>query len=113
MVADMLGAPHQDRDPVAVGDHAAIDADIHDAGFGILGDAAAIGEEIAPAVEPVPMRRGKLVEIDVGALEDVLLHRSGVDDLGGMLPARMVRPILTSSRGCVSGGSPSIMAMRR
>src|SRR5262249_60193452 len=30
MVADMLRAPHQDRDPVVAGDHAPIDADIHD-----------------------------------------------------------------------------------
>ena len=32
---------------------------------------------------------------------------------GGTLPVSSVRPILTSSRACVSGGSPSIMAMRR
>ncbi len=32
---------------------------------------------------------------------------------GGMLPVRMVRPIFTSSRGWVSGGSPIIIAMRR
>jgi len=81
VVADMLRAPHQDRNPVMAGDHAAIDADIHDAGFGILGDAAAIGQEIAAAVEPVPIGRRKLVEIDVRPLEDVLLHRSGGDDL--------------------------------
>ncbi len=81
MMTDMLRAPHQDRDPVVARHHAAIDADIHDPGFGILGDAAAIGEEIAPAVEPVPMRRRKLVEIDVRAGEDVLLHRAGGDDL--------------------------------
>src|SRR5262249_11423199 len=33
--------------------------------------------------------------------------------LGATLPVRMVRPTLTSSRGWVSGGSPSIIAMRR
>ena len=36
MVADMLRAPHQDRDLVAAADHAAIDADIHHAGLGSL-----------------------------------------------------------------------------
>ena len=81
MMADMLRPPHQDRNGVVTADHAAIDADIHHAGFGILGDAAAISEEIAAAVEPVPMRRRKLVEVDVGAFEDVLLYRSGGDDL--------------------------------
>ncbi len=64
------------------GDHAAVDTDIHDSGFGILGDAAAVGEEVAAAVEPVPMGRRKLVEIDIRALEDVLLHWSGGDDFG-------------------------------
>ena len=32
---------------------------------------------------------------------------------GGMLPERMLRPIFTNSRGCVSGGIPIIIAMRR
>jgi hypothetical protein len=32
---------------------------------------------------------------------------------GGMAPLRMLRPSFTSSRGCVSGGSPIIIAMRR
>src|SRR5262249_8446149 len=78
--AEMLGAPPQDRNAVVAADHAAIDADIHDSRFRVLGDAAAKGEEIAAAVEPVPMRRRKFIEIDVGALEDVLLHRSASDD---------------------------------
>ena len=80
VVADMLGAPHQDRDGVAAGDHAAIDADVHDVGGRILGHDAGIGDEIAPAVEPVPVRRRQLVEIDVLADDDVLLARAGLDD---------------------------------
>ena len=32
---------------------------------------------------------------------------------GGTLPVRSVRPILTSSRSWVSGGSPIIIATRR
>src|SRR5260370_39935978 len=51
-----------------------------------MGDAAAVGEEIAPAVEPVPMGRRKLVEVDVRALENVLLHWSGGDDFGRDAP---------------------------
>ncbi len=39
VVADVLRAPHQDRDAVLVGDHAAIDADVHHAGVRVLGDA--------------------------------------------------------------------------
>ncbi len=81
VVPDVLGAPHQDRNLVTARDHAAIDADIHHPGLGILGDAAAIGEEIAPAIEPVPVRHRQLVEIDVLAGDDVFLHRPGCDDL--------------------------------
>ena len=51
------------------------------AGLGVLGDAAAVGEEIASAVEPVPIRRRQVVEVDVLAGDDVLLHRPGRDDL--------------------------------
>src|SRR5262249_39647689 len=65
------------------GDHAAIDADVHYSGYGIFGDAASIREEVAPAIEPVPMRGRKFVEIDVWTLEDILLHRTGCDQLGG------------------------------
>ena len=36
-------------------DHAAINSDIHDIGVGILGDDAGIGEDVAPAVEAVPL----------------------------------------------------------
>ena len=81
VLADMLGLPQQDRDFVLARHHAAIDADVHHAGVVVLGDAAAIGEEIAPAVEPVPPRRRQLVEVDVVAGDDVLLHRPGGDDL--------------------------------
>src|SRR5260370_42098914 len=51
-----------------------------------MGGAAAVGEEMAPAVEPVPMGRRKLVEVDVRALENVLLHWSGGDDFGRDAP---------------------------
>ena len=81
VLAEVLRAPHQDRHVVLVGDHAAIDADIHHAGFRIARDAAAVGLQVAAAVDPVPPRGGKRVEIDVVALEDVLLARAGVDDL--------------------------------
>ena len=90
MLADMLGLPHQDRDLGLARHHAAIDADIHHAGVVVLGDAAAIGKEIAPAVEPVPPRRRKLVEVDVVAGDDVLLHRAGGDDLRGNAAAEHV-----------------------
>ena len=80
MVADMLRAPHQDGNAIVAGEHAAVDADVHGSRFRVPGDAAAVGEEVAAPVEPVPMRRGKLVEVDVGALEDVLFHGAGGDD---------------------------------
>ena len=80
VLADMLGAPHQDGDFGLARHHAAVDADIHDAGVVVLGDAAPVGEEIAPAVEPVPPRRRKFVEIDGVAEDDILLHRAGGDD---------------------------------
>src|SRR5215471_3029 len=77
----MLGPPHQDRDFVLARHHAAINADIHHAAVVILGDAAPIGEEIAPAIKAVPPRRRQLVEIDIVAGDDVLFHRTGADDL--------------------------------
>ena len=80
VMADMLRAPHQDRDLVLAADHAAIDADIHHAGVGILGDDAAIGENVAAAVDPIPLRHRKFVEIDIVAFDDVLLDRAGLDD---------------------------------
>ncbi len=80
MLADMLGLPQQDRDFVLARHHAAIDADVHHAGVVVLGDAAAIGEEVAAAVEPVPPRRRQLVEVDVVAGDDVLFDRAGGDD---------------------------------
>ena len=80
VMADMLGAPHQDRNVVLVADHAAIDADIHHIGVGILGDDAAVSHDVAAAVEPVPLRHRQLVEIDVIAFDDVLLDRTGRDD---------------------------------
>src|SRR6516164_1675108 len=83
MMSDMLRPPHQDRDRIVPGDHAAIDADVHYSGYGIPGDAASISEEVTAAIEPVPMRGRKFVEIDVGTLENVLLHRTGCDKLGG------------------------------
>ena len=90
VLADMLGLPHQDRNLGLARHHATVDADIHHAGVVVLGDAAAIGEEIAPAVEPVPPRRWKVVEVDVGAGDDVLLHRAGGDDPGGNAAAENV-----------------------
>ena len=81
VMADMLGAPHQDRNRVLAGDHAAIDADIHHAAVGILGDDAAIGENVAAAVGTVPMRHRELIKIDVVAFDDVFLHRTGLDDV--------------------------------
>ena len=80
MMADMLGAPHQDRNLVARRQHAAIDADIHHPGRRVLGHHARIGDEIAAAVEPVPVRHREVVEIDVLAGDDVLLDRAGLDD---------------------------------
>src|SRR5207245_9417276 len=80
MMADMLGAPHQHRDTVAARQHAAIDADVHRAGRRLPGHAARIGEDVAPAVEPIPMPHGELVEIDVAAAADILLGRpAGAD----------------------------------
>ena len=80
MVADMLCAPHQDRNSIATCQHATIDADVHHIGRRILGDHASIGENVAAAVEPVPMRHRKVVQVDVFAGDDVFLHRSGFDD---------------------------------
>jgi hypothetical protein len=47
----------------------------------MIPDAAAVGEEIASAVEPVPPWCRELIEVDVLAGEDVLLHRTGRHDL--------------------------------
>ena len=80
VLADMLRPPHQDGDFVAAGEHAAIDADIHHARARVLGDHAAIGEDVAAAVEPVPIGHRQLFEIDILAGDDVLLHRAVVDD---------------------------------
>ncbi len=77
----MLGPPHQDRDFVLACHHAAINADIHHTAVVVPGDAAPIGEEITPTVEPVPPWRRQLVEVDIVAGDDVLLHRAGVDEL--------------------------------
>src|SRR5215470_5775418 len=78
----MLSAPHQNRDFVLARYHAAINADIHHASVVVLGDATPISEEIASAVEAVPPRRRQLIQVDVIASDDILLHRSGADDLG-------------------------------
>ena len=80
MVADVLRAPHQDRDAVLGGHHAAIDADVLHAGGRVLGDHAAIGEDVAAAIDPVPLRHRKLVEVDVLAGDDVLLAGAVLDD---------------------------------
>src|SRR6202022_4172755 len=42
---------------------------------------AAMWGGMAARVGAVPMRGRKVVEIDVGTLENVLLHRSGCDEL--------------------------------
>ena len=41
---------------------------------------AGIGDDIAAAVEPVPVRRREVVEVDVLAGDDVLLARAVLDD---------------------------------
>ncbi len=81
VLPDMLRPPHQDRDHVLARHHAAIDADIHHAGVMILGDDTAVGENIAAAIGAIPLRRRKIVEVDVVAFDDVLFHRTGGDDL--------------------------------
>src|ERR1700722_20559263 len=78
---DVPRAPHQYRDHVLAGHHAAIDADIHHAGCWVLGDDAAISEDVAAAVGAIPLRCRKIVEIDVVAFDDVLFHRTGRNDL--------------------------------
>ena len=80
MLADMLRPPGQHRDHVLARYHAAIDADIHDVGVGVLGDDAAVGENVAAAVGAIPLRRREVVEIHIVALDDVLLDWSGLDD---------------------------------
>ena len=80
MMADVLRAPHQNRDLVFCRHHAAIDADIHHAAVGILRHHAAVSKNVAAAVDAIPLRHRKLVEIDVLALDDVFLDRPGLDD---------------------------------
>ena len=80
VMADMLRAPHQDRNAILAADHAAIDADIHDAADRILGDDAAIGHDVTAAVRSIPLRHRKFVQIDVVAFDDVFLRRTGLDD---------------------------------
>src|SRR5204863_7126794 len=104
VLADMLGLPHQDRNFVLARHHAAVDADIHHAGVVILGDAAAIGQEITPAVEPVPPWRRQFVEVDVVAGDDVLLHRAGGDDFRGNAAAQHVAAHLHEFAGMGVGG---------
>src|SRR6516225_10095019 len=50
--------------------------------IGILSRHARIGDEVAPAVHPVPVRHRQLGEIDILAGDDVLLDRAARDDLG-------------------------------
>ena len=56
VMADMLRAPHQNGNAIMARNHPAVDPDIHHAGFGILGNAAAVSEEITATVKPIPMR---------------------------------------------------------
>ena len=74
-MADMLRAPHQDRNQILAADHAAIDADIHHAGIGILGDDAAVSHDVAATVGAIPLRHREFEKIDVVAFDDVLLDR--------------------------------------
>src|SRR5205085_7608980 len=60
--------------------HAAVDAYIHHVGGRVLGDHAAVGQEIAAAVDPVPLRHRKLKQVDVLAGDDVLLAGAALDD---------------------------------
>src|SRR5262249_51194305 len=83
VVADMLRSPHQDRYLVGPADHATIDADVHHTGVGIFGDHARISDEIAPAVEPVPVRDREILDIDVLAGDDILLAWTAIDDARG------------------------------
>ena len=78
-MADMLGAPHQDRNQILAADHAAVDADIRHAGIGILGDDAAIRHDVAATVGTIPLRHRQFEKIDIVAFDDVLLHRPGLD----------------------------------
>ena len=52
-------------------------------GVRVDGDGALIRVDIAPTVAAMPDRRRDLVKIDVGALVDVFLDRSGLNDLWG------------------------------
>ena len=81
-MADVLRPPHQHRNGGLVGHHAAINPDIGNPGFRILGHAAGEGEDIAPAIDAVPMRRGKIGEIDRVAFDDVFLDRTSGNDVG-------------------------------
>src|ERR1043166_8253023 len=71
---------------IAARQHAAINAHIHDAGVGIFRDAARIGDDVAPAVEPVPIRHRKFIKVDVLAGDLVLLDRTVVNDAGSDAP---------------------------
>ncbi len=79
-MADMLRPPGQHRDHVLARHHAAIDADIHHIGVRVLGDDAAVSENVAAAVGAVPLRRREIIQIHIVAFDDVLLDRPGVDD---------------------------------
>src|SRR5258706_16293502 len=81
MWASIWRTPNQNWHFVLACHHTATNADIHHAGVEVLGDAASVGEQVAPAVEPVPPRRRQLIKVDIVSGDDVLFHRARADDL--------------------------------
>ena len=64
VLPDMLRTPHQNRDRLRPGDHAAINSDIRNIRHRILGDDSGIGEDVAAAIHAIPERRRELRNVD-------------------------------------------------
>ena len=95
VLAPVLAALDQERrDRVLLADHAAIDAGVLHAGVRILGHDAGVGVDVAPAFEVVPLGHRELEQVDVLALDDVLLHGPGRHHHGLDLLAVLLHHVL-------------------
>ena len=77
MHAAMLAWRHVQRQTIRAMHHNSVSADVHPIFFRVARDYQIVGADVAPAVELVPARHGKLEHVDVFALLDVFEERSG------------------------------------
>ena len=77
----VMARRHQDADRGLVVHHGAIGAGVEPVLLRIAGDAVGAGADVAAAVLLVPDRRREFRHVDVVAGQDVLEHRTVLDDL--------------------------------